>query len=255
MRKQVPNIITLMNFLCGVLSVIALLLWENSALASCFIICGAIFDFFDGMVARLLKVSDTIGKELDSLADVVTFGVAPALIATSLLLGSKNDYDFLQIAGGLFCYLPLFMAIMSCYRLAKFNVDKRQTLSFIGLPTPANALIWLSIPLINYLQSNNIILWGIKSSGFNSLLYNFMNNPYFIIVISIVCDILLVSEIPLFSLKFKTLTWQDNKIKFVFLFLSLLLIILFNIYAIVLIILLYVLLSLADNYIFPKQNQ
>lgn len=254
MKKQIPNIITLLNFLCGVLSIVALLLWKEPVWASCFIICGAVFDFFDGMTARALKVSGAIGKELDSLADVVSFGVAPSLIAVNLLLENQNNYEFLRLGNGCLCYLPLFMAIMSCYRLAKFNIDTRQTLSFIGLPTPANALIWLIIPLINYLQANTITLWGIGSLSFNFHLYNIMNNPYFIIILSIVLGVLLVSEVPLFALKFKNLSWQDNKIKFIFISLSLLFVVLFNFYAIPFIILFYILLSLINNLFLEKQN-
>lgn len=254
MKKQIPNIITLLNFLCGVLSIVALLLWKEPVWASCFIICGAVFDFFDGMTARALKVSGAIGKELDSLADVVSFGVAPSLIAVNLLLENQNNYEFLCLGNGFLCYLPLFMAIMSCYRLAKFNIDTRQTLSFIGLPTPANALIWLIIPIINYLQANTITLWGINFLSFNFHLYNIMNNPYFIIILSIVLGVLLVSEVPLFALKFKNLSWQDNKIKFIFLSFSLFFVVLFNFYAVPFIILFYILLSLINNLFLEKQN-
>ncbi|MDO5760933.1 MAG: CDP-alcohol phosphatidyltransferase family protein [Bacteroidota bacterium] len=253
MKKEIPNIITLLNFLCGVLSIVALLLWEKPVLSSCFIICGAVFDFFDGMTARALKVSGAIGKELDSLADVVSFGVAPSLIAVSLLLENKDNYTFLQFGNSILCYLPLFMAVMSCYRLAKFNVDERQTLSFIGLPTPANALIWLTIPIINYFQTNDIFLWGINSKSLHSLFFNLMNSPYFIVPLSIVLGILLVGEIPLFALKFKNLSWHDNKVKYIFLSLSLLLIILFNFYAFPFIILIYILLSILNNLFLNKK--
>lgn len=249
MKKQIPNIITLMNFLCGVLSILALLLWEKPLLSSIFIICGALFDFCDGLTARALKVSGAIGKELDSLADVVTFGVAPSLIASSLLLENKSNYEFLNLAGCFICYIPLFMAVMSCYRLAKFNIDERQSLSFIGLPTPANAIIWLSIPIINHLYKNNIHLWGIDSKELHAFLFNTMNNPYFILVISVLLAILLVSELPLFSLKFKKLTWQGNEIKFIFLICAFFMLVLLGLYSMPLIIILYILLSLVENII------
>lgn len=247
MKKQIPNIITLMNFLCGVLSIVALLLWDNPLLSSIFIICGAVFDFLDGLTARALKVSGAIGKELDSLADVVSFGVAPSLIAVSLLLGNRCNYEFLNIGGGFLCYIPLFMAVMSCYRLAKFNIDERQSLSFIGLPTPANAIVWLSIPIINHMYINNVKLWGINSEGMHEFLYSVMNNPWFIIVFSILLAILLVSEVPLFSLKFKNLNWQNNKTKFVFIICTLVMLLLLNLYCIPLIIILYILLSIIEN--------
>lgn len=247
MKKQIPNTITLMNFLCGVLSIVALLLWKQPLLASVFIICGALFDFCDGLTARALKVSGAIGKELDSLADVVSFGVAPSLIATSLLLENKSNYEFLNYLGGFVCYIPLFMAIMSCYRLAKFNIDERQSLSFIGLPTPANAIVWLSIPIINHLHTNNIHLWGINSDELHSFLFSTMNNPYFILIISIILAILLVSELPLFSLKFKKLTWQGNEIKFIFLICAFFMLVLLGLYSMPLIIILYILLSIIEN--------
>ena len=249
MKKQIPNTITLMNFLCGVLSIVALLEWEQPLLASVFILCGAFFDFCDGLTARALKVSGAIGKELDSLADVVTFGVAPSLIASFLLLENKNNYEFLNIAGSFICYIPLFMAIMSCYRLAKFNIDERQSLSFIGLPTPANAIIWLSIPIINHLYTNKLQLWGINSDELHSLFYNTMNNPYFILIISVILAILLVSELPLFSLKFKKLSWPGNEIKFIFLICAFFMLVLLGLYSMPLIIILYILLSLIENII------
>ncbi|MCH3924181.1 MAG: CDP-alcohol phosphatidyltransferase family protein [Bacteroidales bacterium] len=253
MKKQLPNIITLMNFSCGVMSIIALLLWNNSLLASMFIVFGAIFDFFDGMTARLLKVSSNIGKELDSLADIVTFGVAPSMIATNLLLIQSPNYPFLQIFHRIVCYIPLVMAVMSCYRLAKFNIDTRQTSSFIGLPTPANALVWISIPVISYCAFNDTYLWGVYSPKIYNCFAIFLNNPFFVIVSSIIFAILLICELPLFALKFKNLKWQDNKIKFIFLSVSIVMIFLFSCYAIPLIIIIYIVISIINNII--KHNK
>src|SRR5574344_2810294 len=160
-RKHIPNSITLLNLLCGILSIYTLYKTESLILPSLFIIIGALLDFCDGLSARLLKVSSNIGKELDSLADVVTFGVAPSMIATNLLLIQSPNYPFLQIFHRIICYIPLVIAVMSCYRLAKFNIDTRQTSSFIGLPTPANALVWISIPVISYCAFNDTYLWGV----------------------------------------------------------------------------------------------
>ncbi|MBR1770238.1 MAG: CDP-alcohol phosphatidyltransferase family protein [Bacteroidales bacterium] len=255
MKKHIPNIITLCNFLCGTLSVISLLSWKNDVLAAMFIIFGGLFDFFDGLTARALKVSSPIGKELDSLADVVTFGIAPSLIVVEHLLNLRYSFPFLHTVNSALCYLPLFMAVMSCYRLAKFNTDTRQSSSFIGLPTPANALIWLSIPITAKLRNGNLNLWGPNIDFIHTSLYNCFFNPYFILVCCVVCGILLVCELPLFSLKFKNLSWKDNKIKYIFLAISLLLIILLNFFSIPLIIMCYILLSIVDNLISDKNYE
>lgn len=242
MRKQIPNIITLLNLLCGVLSIFSLLYLHKPVLASLFIILGAVFDFFDGMTARLLKVSSPIGKELDSLSDVVSFGVAPSFIAC-YTLASTGCNMFVSV-------IPLLMALLSSYRLAKFNLDIRQTDNFIGLATPANAFIWLSIPLIHFLSEKSVSLWFLQDNGeFFSFLYNILSSVYFIVPISLICCWLLVAEIPMFSLKFHSLRWADNKIRFVFIIVSVSLLILFYWGAIPMIILLYIVLSIINNLI------
>ena len=230
MRKLVPNIITLMNLLCGMIAVTEVLYFKNAAVGAAFIVLGAVFDFFDGMTARLLKVSSPIGKELDSLSDVVTFGVAPAVMAMSLILNAQDN---------ILAAIPLVMALFSSYRLAKFNLDERQTDSFIGLATPANAFFWLSIPLI-----------GLQDKF--SAIYNVMSSAYFIIPVSLVMSCLLVSEIPMFSLKFHNLKWADNKIRFIFLILSAVLSALLQFAAIPVIIVLYIVLSIVNNIINRK---
>lgn len=185
----------------------------------------AIFDFFDGFAARALKVSSPIGAELDSLADMVTFGVLPSLLVFALLREAALP--------SWVPYLALVIAVFSALRLAKFNVDTRQTTSFIGVPTPANALLISSFPLI---LAND-------TSGF----YNFIRHPAFLLVVAFGMSFLLVAEIPLFALKFKDFSWQHNRVKYIFLVLSLLLIIFFNFVAIPLIILLYVFLSVLSK--------
>ncbi len=245
-RKQIPNCITLANLLCGVLSIY--FLYNASPkffpiLPSLFIVMGAVFDFFDGFTARLLKVSSPIGKELDSLADVVTFGLAPSLIAVELL---KWQIDG-SISGNVICLVPMLMVLMSAYRLAKFNIDERQSLGFIGLPTPANALIWLSLPLMQYLSEYKIHLWGFYSEGLYDFLASLLVNPYFVCIGSVVMAVLLVCEIPFFALKFKSFTWKENKLKFIFLALSLLLLMLLNCFAIPFILILYILISIITN--------
>lgn len=240
-RKQIPNGVTLCNLLCGILSIYTLYNYEEDILlAPLFILLGVVFDFFDGLVARLLKVSSAIGKELDSLADIVSFGIAPSLIVVSILQSQSQN-------SGIITFLPLIMALMSAYRLAKFNLDERQIENFIGLPTPANALLWISLPIINYTENNNITLWGLNMELLYSNISSILSNPMFLIIGSLVTSFLLVSEIPMFSLKFKNLKWENNKVRFVFLAISLILILLINIFAVPFIVFLYIIISLTIN--------
>lgn len=245
-RRQIPNVLTLSNLLCGILAIYFLYDLEGSTipiLPSLLIIAGAIFDFFDGFTARALKVSSPIGKELDSLADVVTFGLAPSLITVELLKTQASFSD----SSSLICLIPLFMALMSAYRLAKFNIDERQSTSFIGLPTPANALLWLSLPLLVHLSENKIHLWGLYSEQIYATITAFLTNPYFICLTSLVMAVLLVSELEMFALKFKNFTWYDNKVKFIFLISCLVLLFVLNCFAIPFIVLLYITISIITN--------
>jgi CDP-diacylglycerol--serine O-phosphatidyltransferase len=241
-KRQIPNLITLCNLLCGVL---AILFFDNGTItASLFILAGAGCDFLDGMVARLLKVEGKIGKELDSLADVVTFGVAPSLIALWLLIQETGCLEGMMVLLALF---PLSMALMSAYRLAKFNIDVRQTSSFLGVPTPLNALLWLSIPIIQQLALTKQHLWGWYSEGFYRFLSDFLTSPYFIIIGSIAMSVLLIVELPMIALKFKNLKWQDNKTRFIFIALSLALLFVMNFFAIPFIVIAYIITSLISN--------
>ncbi|MDD7303859.1 MAG: CDP-diacylglycerol--serine O-phosphatidyltransferase [Bacteroidaceae bacterium] len=203
MKRHIPNAITCCNLMCGCM---ATFLAFNATqypryfvLAVIAIIAGAVFDFFDGMVARLLNVSSPIGKELDSLADVITFGVAPSALVFSLFqqVQYPESVDFLR---KVLPYSAFLMAAFSALRLAKFNLDTRQTTSFIGLPTPANALFWGSIIIGQYPF--------LTSGRFNAL---------FLLAFMILFCWLMVAEIPLFALKFKNLSWAENKIKYIFL--------------------------------------
>ena len=189
--------ITFCNLISGCIAVVYAL-GRNYTMALAFIILGAIFDFFDGMSARLLGVSSPIGKELDSLADDVTFGVAPSAMIFSLLCTA--DYPgALSSYGGSIAYVAFLMAAFSALRLAKFNLDARQTSSFIGLPTPANALFW-----------------GALIVGGQDTLERLPYMPIIVIVMVLISCYLLVSEIPMFALKFKTWGWSGNEIKYVF---------------------------------------
>lgn len=199
--KHIPNAITCCNLISGCIA-IAYALREHYSMALILIVIGAIFDFFDGLSARALHVSSAIGKELDSLADVVTFGVAPSCMVFAVCSSKYVQYpESLGIASYFIPYLAFLLAAFSALRLAKFNLDTRQTTSFIGLPTPANALFWASL-IVSYQRvfySPTANYWGLI------LLAGVFVFSYF-----------LVAEFPMFALKFKDLTWQNNKIKFVF---------------------------------------
>lgn len=171
----------------------------NYFMAVVMIVLGATFDFFDGMTARLLHVSSPIGKELDSLADVVTFGVAPSAILFSMFRELQYP-DFLSSVQPYFPYVAFIMAAFSALRLAKFNLDERQTSSFIGVPTPANALFWGSLVL-----------------GQHDWLVSLPMGAVWVFVGMLVLSYLLIAELPLFALKFKNLSWKDNSIRFIFL--------------------------------------
>ncbi|MCR4958277.1 MAG: CDP-alcohol phosphatidyltransferase family protein [Prevotella sp.] len=235
MKKHIPNAITCCNLISGCVAVVLAVYGLYSA-ALWAIIAGAVFDFFDGMSARLLGVSSPIGKELDSLADVVTFGVAPSAMLFHVLLGLNRMYE-LKVEEGLmgdillfvFSYLPFLafiMAAFSALRLAKFNLDERQTMGFIGMPTPANALFWGSL----------IVGWGPKIPFVPAIM------PILLVLMLLSCY-LLVSEIPMFALKFKNWGWKGNEVKWLFLGSCLPLLIFFGIGALAIIIAWYLILS------------
>ena len=205
-KKHRPNTITCCNLLSG--CVAAVYAFEGVyPLAFAFIIAGAVFDFFDGLSARALKVSSPIGKELDSLADVITFGFAPATMVFSWLRECADAYLDMLIAFAM-PFVAFLLVAFSALRLAKFNVDERQTSSFVGLPTPANALFWGALVI----GSHDAIV----------------EQPYgWVLVLGLVLlfSWLLVAEIPMFSLKFKNLSWKCNRIVYIFLLVSLVLLI------------------------------
>ncbi len=246
MRKQVPNIITSLNLLCGC---IAILFAASGALvtAAVFVFLGIFFDFFDGLAARSLGAQSKVGLELDSLADVVTSGVAPAVVMVQLLSEAftgtyiemeslLGDNTWNHSWAEWLPFIGLLIAVASAYRLAKFNVDTRQTDSFIGLPTPANALLILSIPLILEYQAT-------------PALASFLLQPWFLIVLTIISCVILNAEIHLFALKFKIWGVQDNLLRYLFLLGSVVAIVFVHFLAIPIIIISYILLSL----LLPKQ--
>lgn len=223
-KKHIPNTITCCNLISGC---IATYYAFQSAfeLALLFIIIGAVFDFFDGMSARLLGVSSPIGKELDSLADDITFGFAPSAIVFSYL-STFHQHVFLLP------YLAFIMAAFSALRLAKFNLDERQAMGFIGLPTPANALFWGSLIV-----------------GLGDEIATLPYAPWIVIVMVFIASWLLVSEIPMFALKFKTWGWKGNEIKFIFLLTCIPLLLFLGVSGLAVIIAWYVVLSAVSNHI------
>lgn len=241
-KNYIPNFITLLNLFCGCLAIVAAFKYDLT-IAAILVFAGGFFDYFDGTAARLLNAKSDIGKELDSLADVVTFGVVPSIIVFQLLNQNISDFPFFEKYYFL-TYFPFLIALFSAIRLAKFNIDDRQTVSFLGLPTPANAIFWASAPLIIYLNKNSMN-WGFDI--FTTYLAGFFQNPYFLIVMTLVMSILLIVEIPLFSLKFKDFKIKNNVFRFIFLILSILLLIFLNVSSLPLIILLYILLSIIQQ--------
>lgn len=251
-KKHIPNAITCGNLFCGCLGIVCAS-WYRLDLAFFFIILAAFLDFFDGFFARILKVSSPIGKDLDSLADMVTFGLLPGFIMFKLIglsvLGfnlelATDVYSTLRVGEptlrefenlGIHSMLPIFLPfvafiipVFSAIRLAKFNNDARQSDSFIGVPTPANALFISSLGIIYF--------------HFQPLF-----NPYTLSALTIVMSYLLIAELPLFALKFKNFGWADNKIRYSFLIISVILLILFQFIAIPFIIFLYIVLSIINN--------
>jgi CDP-diacylglycerol--serine O-phosphatidyltransferase len=224
-KKHIPNSITCLNLISGCIATY----WAfqgNARLALLFIVIGAVFDFFDGMVARLLHVSSPIGKELDSLADDITFGFAPSAIVFNFLVPLTTHLS------PIIPYLAFIMAAFSALRLAKFNLDERQALGFIGLPTPANALFWGSLLV-----------------GLGEEIATLPYAGYLILAGVLISSYLLVSEIPMFALKFKTWGWKGNEVKFIFLLTCIPLLLLLGVSGLAAIIAWYVILSVLNTQI------
>lgn len=270
---NIPNLFTAANLLCGVFAIL-LTLSGRIDIAPFAIFLGALFDFFDGFLARKLNVSSEMGKQLDSLADMVTFGVAPGLMMMVVMITTiyidgpfyTNDfashvhYQLLNWINAVFYnvpnsmdasikYLPftgLVIPFMSMFRLAKFNLDKRQTESFIGVPTPLNTFFFTFFPLILWIEFDT---WK-YSEG----IIGYIFNSYFLVGIIILMSLLLVAEIPLFSLKFKNFKWKGNEIRFSFLLISVVFIAVFLVWSIPLIVFLQLVLSILDTKFFKKET-
>lgn len=221
-KKHIPNTITCCNLISGCIATY-FAFCDQYEYALLFIIIGAVFDFFDGMSARLLNVSSPIGKELDSLADDITFGFAPSAMIFSYLCTFHIHVVILP-------FLAFVMAAFSALRLAKFNLDERQALGFIGLPTPANALFW-----------------GSLIAGAGSWLSTVPYIPYILLACVFLSCYLLIAEIPMFALKFKHWGWKDNEIKYIFILSCIPLLLLLGVSGFAAIIAWYIVLSVVTN--------
>ena len=224
MSKHIPNLLTISNLICGCIALY--FTFKGELVFTAYLVClAAIFDFMDGAAARLLNVSNPLGKELDSLADMVSFGLVPGAIVFYLLEESPlSQYSF----------MALIIPIFSAYRLAKFNIDENQNENFIGLPTPANCLVFISIPLITTFNSESTIA-------------NLFETPEILLIITILMSLALVSRINMFSLKFKNLKFQDNKFRFFIIIMSIILLTWLEFSAIPIIILLYIMISIVKT--------
>lgn len=205
MKKHIPNAVTCLNLFCGCLGIV-FAFDGKLELASYLILIAAVFDFLDGMLARLLNAYSEIGKDLDSLADVISFGVLPSVIIYQLFLASSSANDWLK-------YSAFFIAIFSALRLAKFNNDIRQSEHFIGLPTPANAMLIASLPFI---------------AADGNIISSYLQNPIFLAVFSLGMGLLLISEIHLISLKFSGIGLTNNLHRYILVFSSLVLLLIFK---------------------------
>jgi CDP-diacylglycerol--serine O-phosphatidyltransferase len=233
-KAQIPNLFTMLNLFSGCVALV-MVADDKFELAFYFVCLGIFFDFFDGFFARKFGVAGPLGVQLDSLADMVTSGVVPGYVMYQLLMNKRNLYIVdLEWYYTVLPFLGFFITLGACYRLAKFNIDERQSDSFIGLPTPANALFITSLPLVaDYFHSEVDI--------------EFSYNLYVLLVITIISTYIMNAEVPLFSLKIKNFSFSKYKLQIFFLAVSVLMLIFLKILAVPLIIVLYVLLSVFNN--------
>ncbi|MBN8694070.1 MAG: CDP-alcohol phosphatidyltransferase family protein [Bacteroidetes bacterium] len=269
-KQHIPNAITCGNLVCGCLAIVQAFN-GNLVWAAYLVGIAAVLDFFDGFAARLLKVSSAIGKDLDSLADMVTFGVVPGVVMFQMIrmsnlwdlsIESHGDFGaFLenQYINNPWSYIAFLIPVFSALRLAKFNNDTRQSDSFIGVPTPANAILICSVALIVSLYPIHFrtsIAPSIEASySFYYYIVSLFNSTSFLIITTIVCSILLVAPIQLIALKFKNFGWKGNEVRFVFLILALVLLSVFQYMGIPFVILFYVLLSVINNLLVGKKSE
>ncbi|OKS85486.1 CDP-diacylglycerol--serine O-phosphatidyltransferase [Mucilaginibacter polytrichastri] len=232
-RKHLPNAITCANLFSGCVGIV-FAFQDNLVVASYCIFLSAIFDFFDGLASRVLQSFSGIGKDLDSLADMVSFGVLPSVILYELFLQAPQIEHISNFLNFIAFLLPVFSAL----RLAKFNIDTRQAENFIGLPTPANAILIASFPLI--LREHNLFFT------------DYILNPYFLSCFVLIMCALLVAEMPLMSLKFKNRDFNKNIFRYLLLLFSAILILFFKFAAVPVVILMYIALSVIQFRIIAK---
>ena len=236
-KKRIPNTLTAFNLVAGLIA-ITQVLEGDLVVASLFIFLAALFDFLDGAAARLLDASSELGKQLDSLADLISFGVAPGLIMFQLISkgcdGSCNILEQLYITP----YFALLIPVCSAFRLAKFNIDILQEEHFIGMPTPANAIFFASIPLVLFYQPNQLSLIPLD------FFHDFFANSRVLAILTVLFSYLLISDFRMFSMKFRRMSWKGNEMRYLFLGVSVVYLILFAISAIPLIILTYFVISM-----------
>lgn len=235
-KKHIPNLITLINLFCGCIAIVYVS--QNDYLMAFYMVClGIFFDFFDGFFARLFKVSSPLGLQLDSLADMVTSGVVPGYVMYSMLERGGDQLGNQEIVP----FLGFIITLGACYRLANFNIDTRQTDSFIGLPTPANAIFIISLQIVLDMYAESLLM-----------VLELLTNQWFLLLITLGSAYIMNAEIPLFALKVKKFTLKDNVLQVVFLIVSVLLVSLLHYIAIPLIIVFYVLLSIINNLFLKK---
>lgn len=244
-KKYIPNFVTLLNLFSGSIAVI-FAVHNNFIAASVFVFLGIFFDFFDGLLARKLNVQSPLGVQLDSLADMVTSGLVPGIVMYKLISISldapevmtqnewNSDFSLTNLNIAPMALIGLFITLAAAYRLAKFNIDEDQQSYFKGLPTPANTLLILSLPLIIQFQNNNFV---------TSLILN----QWFLIALTVLSCYLMNSNIKLFALKFKNFGFADNKFRYLLIISTIVLLALLHFIAIPIIIVLYILLSILDN--------
>ena len=244
-KAQIPNLFTMLNLFCGCVALVMVADYKYEFVF--YSVClGIFFDFFDGFFARKFGVAGPLGVQLDSLADIVTSGVVPGFVMYRLMAFSK---EFMNVTVGVgtfdhykLYFLGFIITLGACYRLAKFNIDERQSDSFIGLPTPANALFITSIPLV------------ITAYEHNQQLVEIFMNKSFLVALSLISAYIMNAEIPLFSLKIKDFSFSKYKLQIFFLAISVLMLIFLQILAVPLIIIIYVLLSVINNMVNKKAS-
>lgn len=244
-KRHIPNLLTLGNLFCGTVATITAIKGDFE-LTAFLVVLGIFFDFFDGFAARILKVQGELGKQLDSLADMVTSGVVPGIVMYKLIFLAfipkdlvENPWNAINVS-----YfeevtlgpevIGLLLTLAACYRLANFNIDERQSDSFIGVPTPAMSLFVIALPLIGMYTEHQFFM-------------DLVRNSYFLIGVTILFSYLMNAEIPLFALKFKTFGFAENAMKYIFICISILALVTLKFIGIPVIILLYVLLSVFRN--------